>query len=349
MRLVPELSCGGIPGVAVLTASLLTITAASATAQPAEQFFKGKVINLYIGFAPGGTYDYYSRLFARFAGKHIPGNPTIVPQNMPGAGSFQAANFLYAVAPKDGTAMAMISQVSAIEEALQSPGIQFKTAEFNWIGRMSAILEVHFTWKTSQVKTIQDAREYEAPLAGTGVGSPSEGYPKLLNALAGTKFKVISGYPGSTQGMMAMERGEVDGALTSWHTLNRTKPDWLRNREINLLVQYAPRRHPDLPDVPAVIELGKTPEANQILGFYSSSAELGRSVVAPPGVPAERVRILRSAFDAMLKDPEFRAEIDKSQLEFQPASGDEVQKLVGDTANVDKHIAEQTKAILRAR
>jgi tripartite-type tricarboxylate transporter receptor subunit TctC len=338
-----------MPGVAVLTASLLTVAAGSAAAQPAEQFFKGKVINLYIGFAPGGTYDYYSRLFARFAGKHIAGNPTIVPQNMPGAGSFQAANFLYAVAPKDGTAMAMISQVSAIEEALQSPGIQFKTAEFNWIGRMSAILEVHFTWKTSKVKTIQDAREYEAPLAGTGVGSPSEGYPKLLNALAGTKFKVISGYPGSTQGMMAMERGEVDGALTSWHTLNRTKPDWLRNRDINLLVQYAPRRHPDLADVPAVVELGKTPEANRILGFYSSSAELGRSVVAPPGVPTERVRILRSAFDAMLKDPEFRAEIDKSQLEFQPASGDDVQKLVSDTANVDKHIAEQTKAILRAR
>lgn len=339
----------GLSGYAALAAAFLAIAGSSAIAQPAEQFFKGKVINLYIGFAPGGTYDYYSRLFARFAGKHIPGNPTIVPQNMPGAGSFQAANFLYAVAPKDGTAMAMISQVSAIEEALQSPGIQFKTAEFNWIGRMSNILEVHFTWKTSKVKTIQDAREYEAPLAGTGVGSPSEGYPKLLNALAGTKFKVISGYPGSTQGMMAMERGEVDGALTSWHTLNRTKPDWLRNRDINLLVQYAPARHSDLAEVPAVIELGKTPEANQVLGFYSSSAELGRSVVAPPGVPADRVKVLRAAFDAMLKDPEFRAEIDKSQLEFHPASGDEVQKLVSDTANVAKDIAEKTKAILRAR
>jgi tripartite-type tricarboxylate transporter receptor subunit TctC len=342
-------SCGGMPRCVVLAAAFLSIAGCSATAQPAEQFFKGKVINLYIGFAPGGTYDYYSRLFARFAGKHIPGNPTIVPQNMPGAGSFQAANFLYAVAPKDGTAMAMISQVAAIEEALQSPGIQFKTAEFNWIGRMSNILEVHFTWKTSKVKTIQDAREYEAPLAGTGVGSPSEGYPKLLNALSGTKFKVISGYPGSTQGMMAMERGEVDGALTSWHTLNRTKADWLRNRDINLLVQYAPARHSDLPDVPAVVELGKTPEANQVLGFYSSSAELGRSVVAPPGVPADRIKVLRTAFDAMLKDPEFRAEIEKSQLEFQPASGGEVQKLVSDTANVAKDIAEKTKAILRAR
>jgi tripartite-type tricarboxylate transporter receptor subunit TctC len=330
-------------------AALLVFSASSAGAQQPEQFFKGKVINLYIGFAPGGTYDYYSRLFARFAGKHIPGNPTIVPQNMPGAGSFQAANFLYAVAPKDGTALAMISQVSAIEEALQSPGIQFKSAEFNWIGRMSAILEVHFTWRTSKVKTIQDALQYEAPLAGTGVGSPSEGYPKLLNALAGTKFKVISGYPGSTQGMMAMERGEVDGALTSWHTLNRTKPEWLRNRDLNLLVQYAPQRHPELADVPAVIELGKTPDANRVLGFYSSSAELGRSVVAPPGVPADRVRVLRTAFDAMLKDPEFRAEIEKSQLEFQPASGEEVQKLVSDTANVARDIAEQTKAILRAR
>ena len=199
--------------------------AGPAATQPAETFFKGKSINLYIGFAPGGTYDYYSRLFARFIGRHIPGNPSVVAQNMPGAGSFLAANFLYGVAPKDGTALAMITQAAAVEEALASPGVKYKSAEFNWIGRVSDIVEIHFTWKTSRAKTLDDATRFEIPLAGTGPGSPSEGYPKLLNALAGTRFKVISGYPGSTQGMVAMERGEVDGALTSWHTLNRTRPE----------------------------------------------------------------------------------------------------------------------------
>ena len=318
-------------------------------AQPAEQFFRGKTIQLYIGFAPGGSYDYYGRVVARYLGKHIPGNPAIVPQNMPGAGSFQAANFVYHAAPKDGTAMAVVTQTLALEEALQTPGVQYKSAEFTWIGRMTAILEVTLTWKTSKAKTIEDARLHEIPIGATGPGSPSEGYPKLLNALAGTKFKIISGYPGSTQVMMAAERGEVDGALTSWNTLKRTKQDWLANGDINLLVQYALERHPDLPNVPAVVELGKTPADKQALAFYASGAALGRSLLAPPGVPAERVTILRAAFNAMLKDPEFLAEIEKTKIEFQPASGDEVQKLIRETASAPREVIDRTQAILRGR
>jgi tripartite-type tricarboxylate transporter receptor subunit TctC len=332
---------------APIAAALLVAVWSSAGAQSAEPFFKGKVINFYIGFAPGGTYDYYSRLFARFIGKHIPGNPTVVPQNMPGAGSFQAANFIFAVAPKDGTTLGMITQTVAIEDALHSPGVQYRAAEFNWIGRMSAVLELHFTWKTSKAKTIADAMEHEIPLAGTGPGSPSQAYPKLLNALAGTRFKIISGYPGSTQGMMAMERGEVDGALTSWNTLNRTKKDWLDNRQINLLVQYAYQRHPDIADVPTMIEIGKTPEARQIFAFFISGAAVGRSIVAPPGLPPDRLITLREAFDAMLKDPELLAEIEKTGLEFAPGSGDELSKLIQDTASAPREVVERTKSILR--
>ena len=318
-----------------------------AGAQPAEQFFKGKTITVAIGFAPGGTYDYYSRLFARYIGKHIPGNPSVVAQNMPGAGSFLAANWLYSVAPKDGTALGMITQAAAIEEALAAPGVKYKSAEFNWIGRVSDIVEIHFTWKTSKAKTLDDATRFEIPLAGTGPGSPSESYPKLLNELAGTRFKVISGYPGSTQGMVAMERGEVDGALTSWHTLNRTRAEWLRNRDINLLVQYAPRRLRDVPDVPTALEAAKTPEGRAIMAFFVSSAQVGRAIVAPPGVPAERVAILRAAFDGMLKDPDLMAEIEKSGLEFAPASGEEVQKTIRETASVPREVVEQTQAIVR--
>ena len=334
---------------AALAAILLACAPQNAFAQPAEPFFKNKVINLYIGFAPGGTYDYFGRMVGRFIGRHIPGNPTVIVQTMAGAGSLQAANFLYAQAPKDGTAWGVVTQTLALEEALRSPGAHYKAAEFTWIGRMTSILEVHFTWKTSKARTIADARLHEIPVAGTGAGSPSEGYPKLLNALAGTRFKIISGYPGSTQGMLAAERGEVDGGLTSWNTLKRTKPDWIRNRDINTLVQYANERHPDLREVPTVIEIAATPEGRRVLAFYVSGAEVGRSLLATPGIPPDRARTLRAAFDAMLKDPEFVAEIEKSGQEFQPASGESVQRLIEAAANAPRDVVERTEAILRGR
>jgi tripartite-type tricarboxylate transporter receptor subunit TctC len=314
-----------------------------------DQFFKGKTINVYIGFGPGGTYDYYGRLVARFIGRHLPGEPTAIAQSMPGSGGLRAANYLFAAAPKDGTALGVIPQTAALEDALRSKGAQYKAAEFNWIGRMTAILEVHFTWKNSKGKSIEDARAHEIPLAGTGAGSPSEGYPKLLNAFAGTKFKIISGYPSSTAGMLAMERGEVDGALTSWNTLKRTKQQWLKNRDINVLVQYGAERHPELRDVPTVLEIAKTAEGRAALAFYIGGAQLGRSLVAPPGLPPERVKMLRSAFDAMLKDRDFLAEIKKGGQEFYPASGEQVQKLIAATANAPRNVVELTEATLRAK
>jgi tripartite-type tricarboxylate transporter receptor subunit TctC len=214
---------------------------------------------------------------------------------------------------------------------------------------MTSILEVHFTWKTSKAKTLADARLHEIPVAGTGAGSPSEGYPKLLNALAGTKFKIISGYPGSTQGMLAMERGEVDGGLTSWNTIKRTKQEWIQNQDINVLIQYGLERHRELPNVPTLLDTVSTPEARAIMAFYVSGAEVGRSLLAPPGIPADRVKVLRAAFDAMLKDPEFLAEIEKSGQEFQPASGEQVQKLIAAAANAPREIVERTEAILRTK
>src|SRR5262249_44334355 len=191
-------------------------------AQPADHFFKGKVVNLYIGFATGGTYDYFGRVAARFIGRHIPGNPTVVVQNMPGTGSLQAANYLYAQAPRDGTAWGVVTQTLAIEEALRSPAVRYKAAELTWIGRISSALEVYFTWRTSKARTIEDARLYETPVAGTGAGSPSEGYPRLLNALAGTRLKIISGYPGSSHGMMAVARCAVDRGGSAMENVQAT-------------------------------------------------------------------------------------------------------------------------------
>jgi tripartite-type tricarboxylate transporter receptor subunit TctC len=330
-------------------AAAIVLLPQACAAQDAGQFFKGKTIQLSIGFGPGGTYDYYGRLVARFIGRHIPGEPTVIAQSMPGSGGLRVANFLFSAAPKDGTQLAVIPQTAAIEDALRSPGVQYKAAEFNWIGRMTAILEVHFTWKTSKGRTIEEARQHEIPLAGTGAGSPSEGYPKLLNAFAGTRFKIISGYPSSTEGMIAMERGEVDGALTSWNTIKRTRAHWLKNNDINVLVQYATERHPELRDIPTILETARTPEGRAAMAFYIGGAELGRSLAAPPGLPVERVKVLRAAFDAMLKDRDFLAEIEKSGQEFYPASGEQVQKLIVATANAPRSVVELTETTLRAK
>ena len=333
---------------AVAALMSLPAFAASAQAQQAD-FFRNKTISIYIGFAPGGGYDYYGRLVARFIGKHIPGNPNVVAQNMPGAGSFTAANFVYSAAPKDGTALGVVTQTVAIEEALHTQGANYKSAQFNWIGRATAILEVTMTGEKAKATNMEGTKLYETPVAGTGSGSPSEGFPKLMNAIYGSKFKVITGYPGSNDGMFAMEKGEVDGALTSWNTLKRTRMDLLKAGKIHVLVQYALKRHPDLADVPAVVELGTTPETKAILTFYASGAAVGRSVFAPPGVPADRVKILRTAFDDMLKDPEFLAEVDKLEVEFDPASGEEMQKLITDVASVSPDTIKRMQDILQAK
>ena len=333
--------------MALTLAAAAALLPAGASAQDAQNFYKGKTVTVYIGFAPGGGYDYYGRLAARFLGKHIPGNPNIVPQNMPGAGSFVAANYLYNAAAKDGTALGVLTQTLALEEALKTKGVQYKSAQFNWIGRITAILEVSLVGPKAKARTIEDARKFETPVASTGSGSPSESYPKLMNALGGTKFKVIAGYPGSTQGMMAAEAGEVDGALTSWNTLKRTKSQMLASGEMSVLVQYALSRHPDLPNVPAVVELASTDMGKKILGFYASGGEVGRSLVAPPGVPADRVAVLRRAFDDMVKDPEFLAEVNKLKVEFSPQSGEFMQKLIAETAEASPEMIQQAQDILK--
>jgi tripartite-type tricarboxylate transporter receptor subunit TctC len=334
---------------AAFAAALLAWTPGADGAESADMFFKGKTINFYIGFGGGGSYDFYARLVARFIGRHIPGNPTVVAQTMTGAGSLQLANFLFASAPKDGTAMGTITQTVALEEALHSPGVRYKAAEFTWIGRATAILEIALTGKDAKAKTIEAARQFETPVAGTGAGSPSEGYPRLMNALAGTKFKIISGYPGSTQVMKALEAGEVDGAFTSWNTLKRMQQGGLDKRLVTVLYQCALERHPELADVPTDVELGSTEEARQILAFYTSSAAVGRSIAATPGIPPDRVNVLRRAFDSTIKDPEFLAEIERAQQEFQPASGEELQRIIQNTASVPREIVERTETILRSK
>jgi tripartite-type tricarboxylate transporter receptor subunit TctC len=334
--------------VGALAFAVLAAVGDLAQAQAAAPFFQGKTIDYYVGFAVGGAYDYYARVVARFLGRHIPGNPTIIVQNMPGAGSLQAAGFLYWNAPRDGTAIGTVSASLALEEALHAQGVRYKAAEFTWIGRITNSVEVGFTWKDS-AKTIDEAKHREVTMATTGAGSPSEGYPILLNALAGTRFKLISGFASAPQGMLAMERGEVDSVQASWDTLKRTKQDWLRNHDINLLFQCVTQRDPELPDVPTTVELGPTKQARDLLAFYTRSAEVGQSILAPPGVPADRAAALRAAFEAVLKDPDFVAAVAKTQVALHPAPAETVEKIVADTTAAPRQITDRIVAILHSR
>ena len=315
---------------------------AASFAQSAEQFYKGRTVSVYIGFAAGGTYDLFGRLVARHIGKHIPGNPTVVAPSTPGAGSFTLANWMYRIAPKDGTAIGIVSQTMAIEEMLKSPGANYKAAEFNWIGRATSNVEITLVSSNAKAKTIEDAKTIETTLASTG-----EGYPKLMNGTIGTKFKLVGPYPGSMDGLLAMERGETDGAFTSWNTLKTAKRDWLEQKKVTMLVQYALERLPEMKDVPTMVELAKTPEDRELFAFYVSGGEVGRSFLAPPGTSPERVAVLRKAFDDTMKDPELLAEIEKAKLDFAPGTGAQLQKIIAETAAVRPEVIQRMQSILQ--
>ena len=313
-----------------------------------SDFYKGKTLNVYIGFAPGGSYDYYGRQVARHIGKHLPGNPVVVPNSMPGAGSLRAANYLYTVAPKDGTAIGIVTQTLPLEEALGNTAAKYKANEFAWIGRATDVSDVAIAWHTAKAKSWKDLLNVGTTMANTGPGSTTYGFPKLLNALGGAKFVLVRGYPGSTQAMLAMEQGETDSASTSWNTLRTSKASWVRDKQVNILVMYTRSRIKDLPDVPAAPEFGVDDEAKKILAFYASSADVGRSFIAPPGLPPERIADLRDGFDKTMKDPEYLAEIHKINADHEPLSGAEMQKMVAEIADFPPALVARMQQILTA-
>lgn len=315
-------------------------------AQDASANFKaGRTVNLYIGYAPGGSYDLYGRMVARHLGRHIPGEPAIVPSNMPGAGSLQAANFIYSVAPKDGTALGALGETLAMEQALRNSGVKYDASKLTWIGRVASSNNIHLVWHTAKAQSIEDALKFEMTVAGTGPANLAETVPRLLNALIGTKFKVISGYASSGPGMLAMERGEVDGAGTSWAAIKSTKQDWLRDKTVKIILQNLPERDPELPDVPALLEFGKTEDDKQLLNLYASGGAIGRAISAPPGMPTHITAALRQAFQSMLKDPQLKADLDKAKLDLEPADHVALEAIVNKTVNVSDAIRERVRSI----
>jgi len=314
-------------------------------AQAQEVDFSRKTITIYIGNTAGGTYDLMGRLVARHLGHFLPGNPTVVPENMPGAGSLRAANHIFNVAPKDGTALGIVTDTVAVEQALHNPAVQFDARKFSWIGRVAASNAVQIIWHTSKVQSIEDAKRFEATVAGTGAGNAAEVVPTLLNAVIGTKFKIIKGYPAANEAMLAVERGEVESAVPNWSTMKTTRASWLRDGKAKVILQYLTERGPDLPDVPALGELGDNLEAKQLLGLYAGTGAIGRSFFGPPGLPPAVIKTLRDGFAAMSKDPAFVADADQINAELEVGSGAEVQKAVERTLNVPEPVLQRAREI----
>lgn len=312
---------------------------------PVENFYKGKSLDMIIGYSPGGNYDLYARLVARYLGNHIPGRPTIIPRNMPGAGSRRAAAWVYNVAPKDGTVLAIADQALSVEQAMGDK-LGFDTAKLNYIGNPNADNNTTVSWHTSPVRTIEDAKRTEIVMGATG-GSTSSQYPKAMNELIGTRFRIVAGYPGGNDLNLAMERGEIEGrGSNAWNSWKATRPDWLRDKRINILVQIGLTKAPDLPDVPLLMDLGTSDEDRTILKLLSASTYIGRPIFTTPGVPPERVKALRDAFDRMVNDPEYIETANRQLFDINPVSGENLQKTVADIVATPKPIADRLLKIL---
>ena len=334
-------------GAAASILILLTAVSLGFAQSPAE-FYKGKNIELYIGYSIGGGYDLYARVLARHIGKHIPGNPTIVPKNMEGAGSLRLANWLARVAPRDGTVFGTVGRGVPFDPLLGLPGTQFKAPDFSWIGSANNEVSICTSWGTSQITKIEDVFTKQMIIGGTGPSDDTVQFPEVLNGVLGTKFRIISGYPGGNDVVLAMERGEVEGRCGwSWSTITATHPDWVKDKKIHLLVQLALEKHRDLPDVPVIVDLAKTTEQRQIIKLIFARQVVGRPYLAPPGIPKDRLEILRKAFMETMVDQDFLADANKSKLEIAPVTGDKVEALVKEIYETPPAVAQKAGALLK--
>jgi len=315
-----------------------------ARADSVADFYRGKTINVYIGVNVGGGYDFEARLLARFMRAHIPGNPVLVPQNMIGAGGIKMANFLYSIAPQDGTAIGMFPNTLIAVQAVGTDGAQYDANRFSWLGSMTTSPLTFTTWQTTGVKTIEDARRRELTVAASNKGAITYTFPRMLNEFLGTKLKIVSGYQGNSTMVVAMERGEVDGVTNSWDSWKSLNPSWLTEKKINLLVQTEPKAR-DL-DIPSVQELARNDEDRQVIALIISGDALGKPLALAPNVPSERVKALRDAFDATVKDPEFIKAAAAARIEVNPIRGESLQSTVNKVLATPKHLIERARSII---
>ena len=333
--------------VSLLAGCVLAALPMAASAAGVEDFYRGRNVPLIIGYSAGTGYDLYGRLLARFIGRHIPGNPTIVAQNMPGAGSLKAANYIYGVAPKDGSVLGMVGRSAPLEPLLGDA--QFDGRNFTWLGSIASSSSLCTAWHTTGIKTWQDALTKPFALAGEGSGSDPDNFARIMKNLFGAKVRLVSGYPGGNEMNLAIERGEVDGRCGwSWDSMKSTRSDWLRDKKINLLAVFSLQKAADIPaEVPLVGDLAGSDEHRRILRLHLAGQSFGRPFFTSPGVPAERKAALRAAFDATMQDADFIAETSRAKLEVSPTSGAEIDRLLADVYATPKDVIEKAKQAVR--
>ena len=304
-----------------------------AKADGLEDFYKGKDMAFNVGFDVGGGYDLYARVLSRHFGRHMPGKPGVVVQNMPGAGGIRAANYIYNLAPRDGSVIGMIDQSLPLQQLLEPESMKTDVTKFNWVGRIASNSAILYAWHTAPVQNIQDAFSNELIISSSGGNSRM--MSNFVKKLLGMKFMIVTGYKGTNESRLAMQRGEVHALTQPWSALRAENAEWLQEKKVKLLMQVGVDAHPDLPGLPTVVDLARNEDERKLLSFMASGSRIGRSILSPPNQPAERVAALRAAFMATMQDEAFMAEITKLALDLDPISGEELQKSVIETASLD--------------
>jgi tripartite-type tricarboxylate transporter receptor subunit TctC len=327
----------------IAIAAIMLLLAGQACADAVGDFYRGKTISLYVSFPPAGGYDIYGRVLAPHFSRHIPGNPAIIVRNMEGGSGVKAASYITTVTPQDGTALGMFLDNLTLGKVLGGPG-EFDPVKLVWIGRIVSTATVAVVWHTSPVQSVEAAKQREITIAATVPSNSASFIPSALNDLVGTKFKIIRGYQGSPPMALAMERGEVDaiGGI-SWEAIQTTKQDWLSERKVRFLYTLGAERHPDLPDVPGLVEFAPDDRARHILALLGSGPDIGRAIVAEPGIPAARAAALRAAFMETMRDPAFIADMQGRNLTIDALPGDELQRIIEKAAATPKELLEQAR------
>ncbi len=332
----------GLLGVGV--SLLCPVTAAFA--QPAPDL-AGRQVSVVIGFGTGSGYDTWGRLVARSIGRHLPGKPTVIAQNMPGAGSFVAINNIYTVAPKDGTVFGIIARDAALGPLSGAPGARFDATKLTWIGTPTTETNVCIVYQTSKARTFEDVLKHEVILGDTGVGTGTYTYPKAINGLFGAKFRTITGFHASSDVFLAIERNEVEGICESLDSAQARRPEWLKDGRLRLLFQGGASKNMEIANVPFILDLAKTEEQRQALMFLYAGQGLGRPFIAPPGMAPERVRMLRDAFNATMKDAEFMADVEKAKLQLKPETGETLAALVDRIYATPKDVIDRVTQLIK--
>jgi tripartite-type tricarboxylate transporter receptor subunit TctC len=335
---------------AAVFALTLAAAAGSSAANAQSDFYKGKTLEVLVGFSAGGGYDLYGRTLAQFIGKHIPGEPTVVVRNMPGAGSLALVNNLFSVAPKNGLTIGIFDPTLITAPLLGMANANFDASKLSWIGSLSTSVNMCIVWHESPIKNWQDLMDAKEPVpfGTTGPNDSRYQHTAILRNMFGAKIKVIAGYTGSSPVRLAMERGEIAGNCgDSWSSLKSTASDWIKERKVNLIAQFAIAKHPDLPDVPLIIDQAKNPRDKAALKLLLGTQAVGRPFAGPPDIPPERLAILRRAFDAAAKDPQLLAMAEKAQLEIDPISGERADEIIGDIYRTPPDAVEAAKNAIK--